>query len=270
MPKISVVLATFNEAKNIVRCLESVESFADEIIVVDGSSSDSTVELAKKFGAKILQTTNKQNFHINKQMAIDAASAPIVLQMDADERVDLSLKDFILQLSNKLEMSSDISSFQPKAWYIQRKNHFLGRWLRKGGQYPDPVIRLFINGYARLPQQDVHEQMKVDGEIATASGHIMHYPNPTFSDYLLNSFNRYTSFTAQKLFESKLKISLFASINFLVWKPLSTFVSIYFRHKGFVDGLPGFIFALFSGLHHVVAYLKLWELTQIQKKLESS
>lgn len=270
MIKISVVLATYNEEKNIERCLSSVSKFADEIIVVDGSSQDSTVTLARQLGATVLTTTNKSNFHINKQMAMDAATGTLVLQMDADEAVDDELATFIKNLSRTLTTNSqELKMYQPKAWYIKRKNHFLGFWLKKGGQYPDPVIRLYVNGYASLPQLDVHEQMTVDGETNTAEGHILHCPNPTFNDYLINSFNRYTSFTAQKLFEKGQSVSLFSSFSFVVWKPIITFFSLYIRHKGFVDGLPGFIFALFSGLHHLVAYLKLWELYQVkQDKIE--
>ncbi len=94
-PTISVVLATYNEEENIAACLDSIKDIADEIVVVDGSSKDKTVEIAKKFGAKVKITTNKPIFHINKQMAIDMATKDWVLQLDADERVTPSLCDDI-------------------------------------------------------------------------------------------------------------------------------------------------------------------------------
>jgi glycosyltransferase involved in cell wall biosynthesis len=249
---VSVVLATYNEEKNLAKCLDSVKDFADEIIVADGESSDDTVKIAEKYGAKVISTTNKPNFHINKQIAMDAAKKDLVLQLDADEVVDKELSQFI----------QDLSENDPHAaWWIKRRNWFMGQFLRKGGQYPDPVIRLYRNGKARLPQKDVHEQMIVDGEIGWANGHLLHYGNPSFADYL-RKFNTYTSFKAQQLHEQHVKINVANTFLFLFWKPLSTFFLIYFRHKGFMDGMPGFTFATFSGLHHLMAYLKLWEMTQ--------
>ncbi len=261
---ISVVLATFNEQNNIEKCLQSVLSFADEIIVVDGSSTDNTRLIAKKMGARIIKTTNKPNFHINKQMAIDAAQGDLILQLDADEVVDQQLASFIKKTHSQVTATKHQTienTDTTVAWRINRKNYFLGKWLRKTGQYPDPVIRLFIAGYASLPQKDVHEQMSVSGNTETAEGHLLHFSNPTFSDYL-RKFNTYTSFKAHQLQEEKLPLSLWNSIRFILVKPLFTLVSLFFRHKGFLDGTPGFIFSLFSGLHHAVAYLKYWEQQQ--------
>ena len=253
MLKLSVVLTTHNEEKNITHCLESVKGLADEIIVVDGESTDKTVELAKKMGARIINTTNKTNFHINKQMAMDAAKGDLVLQLDADEVIDKELYNFISELKKSPEKESTFS-----AWWLKRKNFFLGTFLRKGGQYPDPSIRLYRKGKARLPQKDVHEVMTVDGEVGWAEGHQLHYGNPSFADYL-RKFNTYTSFRAEQLEEKKLKINIAHSFEYLIWKPFTTFFSIFFRHRGYVDGVPGFVFAVFSGLIHSVAYLKLWE-----------
>ena len=261
---ISVVLAVHNEANNIKRCLDSVKDFADEIIVVDGESTDETVKIAQSFKAKIISTTNKANFHINKQLGLDAAKGELVLQLDADEVVDIELAKFIDKIHEEIpELVRDDNASSHKAWWLKRKNLFLGRWLKKGGQYPDPVIRLYVNGFARLPSRDVHEQMQVDGRVGWAEGHLLHYSNPTFADYL-EKFNRYTSFKAQQLENELIPKGpfwgLINSINYLLIKPFATWFSLYLRHKGFMDGFPGFVFALFSGLHHLVAYLKLWEL----------
>lgn len=250
---ISVVLATYNEAKNIRRCLEAVQSFADEIVVVDGQSSDETVELAREFGAKVISTTNKANFHINKQQAIDAAKGELILQLDADEVVDDELAAFI-----KAKAAEGYDANAPAAWWIRRKNFFLGSALRKGGQYPDPVIRLFWAGKAALPMKDVHEQMKVDGAVATAEGHLLHYSNPTLSEYL-RKFNTYTSFKADQLLSQKTPLSFANHCRYLLYLPVLTFCSLFFRHRGYVDGIAGLVFALMSGAHHAVSYLKLWE-----------
>lgn len=258
---LSVVLATYNEEKNIEKCLQAIKDIADEIVVLDGSSTDNTVELAKKHGARIISTTNKPNFHINKQMAMNEAKGELVLQLDADEWPDDELKEFIKAIHN-LVTQKDYAG--PNAWWLKRKNFFLGHYFKKGGQYPDPVIRLYVNGYAKLPQKDVHEQMQVDGKIAWAEGHLIHYANPTFSDYL-RKFGTYTSFKAQQLDDENLKITPITTFEYLIIKPLKTFLQLFVRHKGFVDGIPGFVFAVMSGLHHSVAFLMLWELREKKK-----
>lgn len=260
--KISVVLATYNEAKNLPRCLAAVQSFADEIVVVDGQSSDETTAIAAEFKAKVISTTNKANFHINKQQAIDAATGDLILQLDADEVVDDELAHFITA-----QAQHQPTSETPAAWWIRRKNFFFGRWLSKGGQYPDPVIRLFWAGKARLPMQDVHEQMIVTGKLATAEGHLLHYSNPTFSEYL-RKFNTYTSFKADQLLANKTPLSFTNHVRYFFWLPITTFCSLFLRHRGYVDGLAGCIFAVMSGLHHAVSYLKLWEKTTYANHLD--
>lgn len=259
---ISVVLATHNESKNITRCLQSVTQFAGEIIVVDGESTDDTAALAKAAGARIIKTTNKPNFHINKQLAMDAAKGNLVLQLDADEVVDAEMADFIIALHTKI--TNQPEQVAEKAWYLRRKNYFLGTFLTKGGQYPDSVIRLYINGFAQLPQKDVHEQMTVDGLVGTAKGHLLHYSNPEFEDYV-RKFNAYTSFKAQQLLDENVAVSVGNGFYYCFVKPLAIFCSLFFRHKGFMDGLPGFVFALMSGMYYSISYLKLWELSLNKK-----
>lgn len=259
---LSVVLATHNEEAMLAKTLDSIKDIADEIIIADGESTDKTLSIAADYKAKVIHTTNKANFHINKQLAMDAAKGDLVLQLDADEVIDKELKKYIVDLHEKVVEKTYTE--EPVAWWLKRKNYFLGTFLTKGGQYPDPVIRLYLKGKARLPQKDVHEQMEVEGTIGWASGHMLHYGNPTFSAYL-HKHNRYTSFKAQQLREEKLVISLPNTISYLFIKPGQNFFSLFIRHKGFVDGIPGFVFALMSGLHHLIAYLKLWELYELEK-----
>lgn len=255
---ISVVYAVHNEEKMLPRSLASVDTFADEIIIVDGESTDKTTEIAQQFGAKTIKTTNKANFHINKQMAIDAAKGDLILQLDADEVVDEQLRNFIIK-------THEAGKKEIAAWEIARKNLFFNRWLTKGGQYPDKVIRLFWRGQAFLPQKDVHEQMTVKGKLGEAAGHLMHYGNPDLSSYL-QKFNTYTSFKATQLAENKLARNFGTAWQYLIHKPLSTFCSLYLRHRGYVDGWPGFLFAYFSGAHHAVAYLKYCEIAAAEGK----
>lgn len=252
----SVVLATHNEEKNLARCLDAVQDCADEIIIADGESTDATISIARQYNAQIIATTNKSNFHINKQLAMDATQGELVLQLDADEVVDAELHDFIIQLIGAQKQGS--LPAQPAAWYLKRRNYFFGRFLQKGGQYPDSVIRLYQKGKAQLPQQNVHEQMTVDGQTATAPGHLLHYATPTLSSYMVK-FNRYTSFEAERIAPA-LNLTFLTGLQYFIWKPLHTFVSLYGRHRGYVDGMAGFLFALFSGLHHPFVYLKVCEL----------
>jgi len=179
----------------------------------------------------------------------------LILQLDADEVVDEVLAKYIIKIHEQVLARENISA----AWWVKRKNLFFGRFLSKGGQYPDPVIRLYQKGKARLPQKSVHEQMIVDGEIGWAEGHFLHLSNPTFSVYL-RKFNTYTSFSAEQLTQAGQKPGTTLALRYFCWKPLATFFSLYFRHKGFVDGTAGFLFAVCSGLHFPVAYLKLCEI----------
>lgn len=250
---LSVVLATFNEEKNLSGCLESVKDLADEIIVVDGTSSDKTVEIAKRYNAKIKITTNKQNFHINKQMAIDIAACDWILQMDADEHVSKELKKEIKEEIEK-NHNSDINGY-----WMPRKNWFLGRFLLKGGQYPDYTIRLYKRGKGKLPQKDIHEQAQVEGKVGYLKNALLHYPYANFSVYL-TKWNRYNNFIANQIKDDMKKNNFFQrvyeGINYLIFKPVYWFLLTFFRHKGFYDGWQGFVFSLFSALRFPVSYIK--------------
>lgn len=264
---LSVALATFNEEKNLSSCLESVRDLADEIIVVDGTSEDKTVEIAKKFGTRVKITTNKPIFHINKQMAIDMATKNWVLQLDADERVSPELKKEILRVLEERSLVSDShkssivnhKSKEVNGYWIPRKNWFLGRFLMKGGQYPDYTLRLYKRGKGRLPQKDVHEQAEVEGEVSYLKNPLLHYPYKDFNDYLLK-WNRYVdliaSQTKEKLKNKNIFYKIFFAIILLTFKPVYWFLVTYVRHKGFMDLWPGFVFSLFSALRFPVSYIK--------------
>lgn len=254
---LSVALAVYNEADNLGACLESVHSLASEIVIVDGGSTDQTVSIAQKYKAKILIEENRANFHINKQHAIDACSGDWILQLDADERVSTMLATEI-----KNVITADLSAgalAQADAYYLKRRNYFLGRWMNKGGMYPDPVIRLFRRGRAHLPGASVHELMTVDGTTKWLTNDLLHLADPSFTRYLLRS-NRYTTLQAEDwIKEGKLGVGTGTILHYLLLKPAIRFLEIYLRHKGFMDGFPGFVFALYSGLHIASSYIKYWE-----------
>ena len=262
---LSVTLATYNESKNITRCLEAIDDIADEIIVVDGQSQDDTVSLVKKFKkAKVISTTNKPMFHLNKQMGIDNCHGKWILQLDADEIVTPELKKEILSITKK-----DINTVTENAFWIPRKNYFLGTFLKKGGQYPDPTIRFYKNGKAHLPCKDVHEQAEVNGKIGWLKNDLEHFADTSFSLYLLRA-NRYTTLLANELKSQKIPISFKSFLKYYFFKPNWWFLKTFFRHRGYVDGFPGFVFSFFSALRFPIAYTKYYELIKTNRDINLS
>ncbi len=282
MKKLTVALATYNEESNLSECLESIKDLASEIVIVDGSSTDRTIEIAKKFGAKVEVTNNPPIFHINKQKAMDLATNDWVLQLDADERVSAALSE---EIKKVISMSNeDLKEYQEKlpnrrlfmkhqrllikrdgnigtadgpyvAFFIPRLNYFLGRYLKYGGIYPDGVIRLLKKGKAYLPCIDVHEQMVVKGSVGWLQNSLLHKDSPTFERYLQRN-SRYIDLIAKKLEEESIKKDIKTSADYLLFKPLSWFFLTQVRHKGILDGYQGVIFSFFSALRFPRAYLR--------------
>lgn len=297
--KLSVVLATLNEEKNIGRCLKSVKDIADEIIIVDENSTDRTREIAQKFNAKVYQVIHEDIFHKTKQKALNYAKGDWVLQLDADEVVSKKLAKEIrkvIKLNDKERSMRDCANLQPDknrlflryqkiiegkygaigknnrcgrprgsltrreivAYFIPRVNYFLGKPIKYAGVYPDAVIRLVKNGKAQFPCKSVHELMRVDGDVAWLCEDLKHYDSPTIHRYLERA-NRYTDLTAEEYKKRKVGTSylnLFA-YSFLI--PMFNFFKLYFVHKGFLDGMRGFVWSLFSSLHFPLAYFKYWQ-----------
>lgn len=244
---LSVVLAVLNEEENLPGCLDSVAGLADEIVIVDGGSKDKTVKIAKKYGARIIITDNPTIFHINKNKAIDAAIGEWVLQLDADERVSPEL------LSEIKGTINDPKSLD--GYWIPRKNLFLGKFLEKGGQYPDYTLRFYRNGKGRLPAKDVHEQAEVNGRVGFLKNDLTHFRDTSFTKYL-DGLNRYTDIIAYQMKEEGFKANVGSFINYIFLKPIIWFLKTYFRHLGLVDGFPGFVFSLFSSFRFPMAYIK--------------
>jgi len=247
---LSVVLATFNEEENIFRCLDSIKEIASEIVIVDGTSKDKTVEIAKSFGAKVTITDNPPNFHINKQKAINKATGEWILQLDADEVVSQEMKKEIMSI-----LSGEVVE---NGFWMPRKNFFLGRFLMKGGQYPDYTVRLYRRGKGHLPQQDVHEQAVIVGKVGYLKEALLHYPYKNFNSYY-KKWMRYNSLLAVQISDEmegkNLILKLYYALAYLIAKPGHWIVTSYGRHKGFMDGWQGFVFAGMSALRFAVAYL---------------
>jgi glycosyltransferase involved in cell wall biosynthesis len=230
--KLSVALAVFNEESNLGDCLESIKSIAQEIVIVDGGSTDKTVEIALRYGANVIQTDNPPIFHINKQKALDAACGRWILQLDADERVSKELAEEIAEVVNLSDV--ELRGYRVKderkrliferherllrmregrvgndsgevaAFFVPRANYFLGSFLRYGGVYPDGTIRLVRNGLAKFGLKDVHDQMEINGMVRWLNNDLIHMADPNFARYLARS-NRYTSLQAQHWIAAKEK-----------------------------------------------------------------
>jgi len=250
MSKLSVALATYNEQENLKMCLESVYGWADEIVIVDGTSNDKTREIADSFEARVIVKPNQKNFHINKQIAIDNCKFPWILQLDADEVVSKDLKEEI----DKIKTENDD---EKNGYWIPRKNFFLGRFLMKGGQYPDYTLRFYRNGKGRLPQKDVHEQAEVEGKVGYLKEALLHYPYKDFAFYI-KKWNRYNIFAAdliQQELKNKKILQIKSFFSYLFLKPLWWFLWVYIRHKGFMDSWQGFVFCFFSAMRFPCSYL---------------
>ncbi|HUD20175.1 MAG TPA: glycosyltransferase family 2 protein [Patescibacteria group bacterium] len=246
---LSIAIATYNEEKNIARCLQSVASFTDEVMLVDGRSTDKTVSIAKTFGAHIIETNNPSIFHINKQKALVACKGEWILQLDADEVIPDNLREEILSITNKKENGGT------NGYFIPRKNYFWGHVMKKGGQYPDYVMRLVRRGKASFPCKSVHEQIAVDGKVGYIIHPMLHYSYMTRADYWKKA-DTYIKLTAQELVKNHTYSHPMQVVTYFFIKPISTFFSIFLRHKGFIDGLTGFEFSLYSAFHFPLAYIK--------------
>ncbi|MCX7996657.1 MAG: glycosyltransferase family 2 protein [Patescibacteria group bacterium] len=256
--KLSICLAVYNEVENLHYAMDSVRDFGDEVVVVDGGSDDGTIAALERYGkrVRILHADNPPMFHKNKQKALDAAKGEWILQLDADEAVSEGLKEEIRQVIGSPD-SLD-------AYRIPRLNYFLGRFLRKGGQYPDYTIRLYKRGSAYFPCESVHEQVAVAGgeeRIGTLKHDLLHYADPGFERYLMR-WNRYTSMDAmvlrKELQARGKKLGIPDFLNYFLVQPVRWFLLTYIRHKGFMDGFPGFVFSLFSAIRFWVIYVKTW------------
>jgi glycosyltransferase involved in cell wall biosynthesis len=244
---LSVAIAVYNEQKTLDACLSSVTAIADEIVLVDGGSTDKTLSIAEKYTTTIIKTTNPPIFHINKQKALDRCQGTWILQIDADEVIPEELRKEISGVVTG--NSGDINGY-----YIPRRNYFWGHFMKKGGQYPDEVIRLMKNGKGTFPCKSVHEQIIISGSVGHLKNPMLHYSYRTREDYWKKA-DTYTSLTALEL--SKRNENRFLlCLQYCIAKPIATFFSLFIRHKGFVDGVTGFEFSLYSALHFPIAYRK--------------
>ena len=245
MATISAIVITKNEAKNIAGCLESL-SCADEIVVVDSGSEDGTVEIAKGFTDRVFVVEWK-GYALTRQYALERAAGEWVLWLDADERLTPELASAVRRV---------VDEDAPFAGYrMPRKAYFLGRWMKHGGWYPGYVVRLFRREKARFNALRVHEKLIVDGAVETLREPILHYTDDSIA-YYFEKFNAYTSLAAQDLVDRNRKVSVLG----LLFRPVHMFVKMYLLRRGFLDGMEGFLLAIFSATYVFTKYAKVWEL----------
>ena len=244
---ITALIPTFNEEHNIADAIESV-SWANEIIVVDSFSTDSTVEIAKSKGVKVIQR-NYEYSASQKNWAIPQASHDWVILIDADERITADLK---MEMINVLDQDPTYCAF-----WIKRQNYFMGKKIRFSGWQGDKVIRLFRKDKCVYEDKNVHAEMICDGEIGVLNEKLIHY---TFKDikHYLEKWDRYTTGGANERFSKG------ESVNFyhFVFKPIFRFFRDYFLKLGFLDGITGFIICILSSMSVFIRSLKIKDLNE--------
>lgn len=245
MPKLSVAIASFNEEKNIKDCLQSA-GFADEIVVVDGKSSDNTAKVAKTHGAKVYSVPNQPLMKKNMNLAFEKCAGDWILSLDADERISPELAN---EISSKINNPGEFVAFK-----IPRKNIIFGKWIEHTGWYPDFQYRLFKKGHARFPEKNVHEELEVKGPVGELKNSITHLHYESISEWL-SKLDKYTSVEAEKIIKDDKKIAWSDSIKF----PVNEFLSRFFDRQGFKDGLHGLVLSILMAFYWELVFAKIWE-----------
>lgn len=251
--KISAVIITLNEEKNILRCLESIENIVDEMVVVDSFSTDKTEEIARKKGARFIQ--NKFEDYVKQHAFADGhATYDYILTLDADEALSEDLKQSI----ELIKSSSNLD-----AYYMNRITNYCGKWIRHSGWYPDKKLRLYDRRKGHWAGQLVHEKFELDNNAKTGflHGDILHYSFYTIDEHIQQA-NKFSSLGAQVLINNNKDVPLYH----LIIKPLAKFFRNYFFRKGFMDGFYGFTICRITAAETFFKYAKAYHLKRSNTK----
>jgi glycosyltransferase involved in cell wall biosynthesis len=230
---VSITIITLNEEGNLARALSSVQ-WADEIVIVDSGSTDKTKEIAEKFQKVPVKFVHHpwSGYGQQKNYAQKQAKNDWVLNIDADEEVPVELANEIQHRLSSLD--SDIKGFS-----FPRKTYFLGRWIRFGGWYPNYLVRMVDRRHASWTEPNVHEALKVEGQIGSMDQAIVHYSFPTISTQIQTNL-KFSYLGSRDLIQRKVNVTVFQ----LVLKPVGKFLETYLIKRGFLDGMRGFIISV--------------------------
>lgn len=245
---ISAVILTKNEEENIIRCLQSL-SWCDERIVIDDNSEDKTVELAKKKNAKVYTRALRNDFAAQRNFGLEKAKGEWVLFIDADEKVSSTLWYEIMQYTN-----NPINEYA--GFYIKRIDTLWQKELKHGEIGKIKLLRIAKKDAGKWHNK-VHELWKIQGKTLMLNNSLLHYPHATVAKFL-SEINHYTDVRAEELYKKKKKASWWSIILY----PNAKFLLNYVIRRGFLDGLPGLVFALMMSYHSFLVRAKLWHLWQ--------
>jgi glycosyltransferase involved in cell wall biosynthesis len=253
--RLSVTVITLNEEKNIRRCLDSVR-FADEIVIVDSGSKDTTCQVAHEYTSKVF-FHSMQGFGLQKQYAVDQTTGDWILSLDADERVTPELRESLLALMEKGEDQSPYT-----AYTIYRRNVYLGRAMRYCGWYI-PILRLFRKGCGHFNRKLVHEEILVDGPVGHLEGDIIHVPYRDIFHHL-EKMCSYASLDAKQVLEKGRKVYGWRAPVHILGRPAWKFVEKYLIQQGFREGIHGLILSAMASLGVFLIYVQCWHLQRLR------
>lgn len=246
--KLSVVLSVFNEEKLLKECLESV-TFADEIIVVDNSSTDKTKEIAQKYTSKVFtQPNDPQKIDLQKNTGFEKASGEWILSLDADERVSEELQKEIRQTIEKNE--KEVSGY-----WIPRDNVIFGKVIKHGLWTDDYQLRLFRKGTGRFEKATVHKPLTLIGQSEKLTRPLLHINYTSVDQYLQKMIFIYTENEAQRKVDDG---EVFSWKNALLW-PGRDFIKTFLAQKGYKDGIHGLVLSLLQAFYTFIVFVKVWE-----------
>ena len=242
--KISAIIITYNEEKNIEDCIKSVD-WADEIIIIDSNSCDKTIEIASGYTQKIFNFDGKI-ISEKRKFGLDKTTNDWNLFLDADERISKELKDEITNLNDDAYIDG---------YYINRKNFYFGKWIQHCGINPDYTLRLFRKSKSKITDRLIHEGVEVNGKCEKLSNSMIHY---TVSD-LSQLFKKTNYFSTLEAEENHLKNKKISKIGVFT-HAFSAFLRIYISNKGYKDKLAGFYVSFSYGFVNFLGHLKLLKL----------
>ncbi|MDR5854089.1 glycosyltransferase family 2 protein [Caballeronia sp. LZ062] len=241
---LGIAIITHNAAARLAQCLASV-SFADDIVVIDGGSTDATADIARQHGARVISAPDWPGFGPQKNRALDALSTDWVLSIDADEVVTPELGTAIRRV---------IAQPAADVYAVDRLSSFCGDWITHSGWYPDWIPRLFRRGTARFSDDLVHERLVVPpgAAVARLEGKLLHYSYEDF-ETVLRKLDAYSTAGARQRHAAGKRASLGMAVTRGAW----AFVRTYILRRGFLDGRSGFMIAVFNAQTVYYRFVKL-------------